>query len=159
MTRTAVGLSKVFIALLGLAALFVQTVLLPLQAAESAAMFPEAAFLQTPILVLGILFVLCGQVVLGCVWVLLSLVGEGAIFSTRAFKYVDAMIGALVVAPVPAIAAFVVIVVTANAGPPGLFLGALGVALACGALALVLVVMRGLLVKASEQARYLAEVV
>lgn len=159
MTRTAVLLSKVFIVLLILAGLLVQAVILPLQASVSAERFAEVAFLQAPVLTLCVLFVLCAQVVLGCVWILLSLVGRDAIFSARAFKYVDIMIGALLVAPVLAIAAFLSIVLTANAGHPSLFLLTLSACLACIALALVLVVMRGLLVKASAQESYLAEVV
>lgn len=159
MTRTAIGLSKVFIVLLALAGLLVQAVILPLQASQSAYLFPEAAFLQAPILTLCILFVLCGQVVLACVWVLLSLVRDAVIFTAPAFRYVDIMIGALIVAPILAVVAFFVIVVTANAGPPALFLLTAGAALGCITLALVLVVMRSLLVLASAQQSYLAEVV
>ena len=159
MTRTAIILSKLFIFLLVLSGLLVQAVLLPIQAGQSAQQFPEVAFLQAPILALGILFVACGQVVLGCVWVLLSLVRRDAIFSGRAFTYVDIMIGALVVAGAAIVVALLTIGLTANAGPPGIVFPAVGVALGCAALALVLVVMRGLLVRASEQEHYLAEVV
>lgn len=159
MTRTAIVLSKVFIVLLALAGLLAQAVFLPLQASLSASLFPEASFLHAPILTLCILFVLCGHVVLGCVWMLLSLVDRNTIFTSRAFVYVDVMIGALVVAPLLAVAAYVVIMVTAHAGPPGLVLLTLGATLGCITLALVLVVMRSLLVKASAQESYLAEVV
>lgn len=159
MTRAAIVLSKIFLVLVALAGLFVQVVLLPIQATESAAEFPEVDFLRIPILILGILFVVCGQVVVVCVWALLSLVRHDAIFSNRAFKFVDTMIGSLAVAAAIVIATLLILEVTADAGPPGLFVLAIGVAMGCAALALVLVVMRSLLVKASEQAQFLEEVV
>ncbi|AWB89744.1 DUF2975 domain-containing protein [Homoserinimonas hongtaonis] len=159
MTRAAIALSKVFLVLVALAGVFVQVVLLPIQAAESAAEFPEVEFLRIPILVLGILFVACGQVVVVCVWALLSLVRRDAIFSTRAFKYVDTMIASLALATAIVVAILLILQLTADAGPPGLVVLALGVATACAALALVLIVMRRLLAKASEQAQYLDEVV
>lgn len=159
MTRTAIVLSKVFLVLVALSGIFVQVVLLPIQGSESARDAPDLAFLHIPVLVLGILFVLCGQVVLACIWMLLSLVRHDAIFDRRAFKYVDTMIIALLVAAAIIVVTLLTLEVSADAGAPGLFVLALGVAMACTALALVLFVMRGLLVKASEQAQYLAEVV
>jgi hypothetical protein len=158
-TRTAIVLSKIFIALIVAAGIFVQSVILPIQASESAAADPELTFLRVPLLVMGILFVLCGQIVVICVWVLLSLVRRDVIFSSRAFRYVDTMIGALLSAAALIAIALLTMELTADAGEPGLFVLALGVACACAALALVVFVMRGLLVKASEQARYLDEVV
>jgi hypothetical protein len=158
-TRTAIIFAKAFILVIALAGLFLQAVLLPIQASQSADQFPELIFLQAPILALCILAVTCGQVVLGCVWVLLSLVSRDAIFSERAFRFVDIMVGALVAASATLITVLVTIGLAANAGPPGIVIPGAGLALCCAALALVLVVMRGLLVKATEQARYLAEVV
>src|SRR5690606_31472670 len=119
--------------LVALAGLFVQVVLLPIQATESAAEFPEVDFLRIPILILGILFVVCGQVVVVCVWALLSLVRHDAIFSNRAFKFVDTMIGSLAVAAAIVIATLLILEVTADAGPPGLFVLAIGVAMGCAA--------------------------
>ncbi|MFU8946366.1 DUF2975 domain-containing protein [Mycetocola zhadangensis] len=159
MTRTAIVLSKIFIAMIIAAGLFVQLVILPIQASESAAAHPDLEFLRIPLLVLGVLFVLCGQVVVLCVWVLLSLVRHEAIFSARAFTYVDIAIGALLAAAGLIVVALLTMELTADAGEPGLFVVALGVAFSCAALALVVYVMRGLLVKASEQAQYLDEVV
>ncbi|MET1052078.1 MAG: DUF2975 domain-containing protein [Mycetocola sp.] len=159
MTRTAILLSKAFLVLLFCAGLFVQTVILPIQAAESAAAYPELDFLRLPILIMGLLFVVCGQVVVVCVWVLLSLVRHDAIFTERAFRYVDVMIVSLLAAAALIVVALVTLEVTADAGPPGLFVLGLGVAFGCAALGLVVFVMRSLLVKASEQARYLDEVV
>lgn len=159
MTRIAIVLSKAFIIALLLMGLLMQAVLLPLLASQSAWRFPEVGFLQAPILILSILFVVCGQVVLACVWVLLSLVRRDAIFSGRAFRYVDVMIGALLVAGGIVVAVLLTLAMTANAGPPGVVYPGIVAAASCAALALILVVMRGLLVKASEQEHYLAEVV
>jgi small-conductance mechanosensitive channel len=159
MTRTAIVLSKVFILLMAAAGLFVQFVMLPIQAAESAADNPDLAFLRVPLLIAGVLFVFCGQVVLACVWMLLSLVRREVIFTVRAFKFVNIMIGALLVAAAVIVVALLTMELTADAGEPGFFVLALGLAFGCAALALVVFVMRGLLVKASEQASYLEEVV
>lgn len=159
MTRTAIVISKVFIALVVGSGLFVQIVILPIQASESAAAHPDLEFLRFPILLIGILFVLCGQVVVACVWALLSLVRRDAIFSPRAFRFVDIMIVALILAAGLIVIALLTLELTADAGEPGLFVLALGVAFGCAALGLVVFVMRSLLVKATEQARYLDEVV
>ena len=159
MTRTAIVLSKIFIALIIAAGMFVQFIILPVQASESAAANPNLEFLRVPLLVIGVLFVLCGQVVVCCVWVLLSLIRKDVIFSRRAFRYVDTMIGALLVGAALIFIALLTMELAADAGEPGLFVLALGVAFGCAALALVIFVMRGLLVKASEQAEYLDEVV
>lgn len=158
MTRAAIVLSKILISVLTVAGLLTQIVLLPVQASDSARLFPEVAFLQVPILTLGILFVACGQVVLASTWALLSLVARDAIFSTRSFRYVDVMIASLLVA-VGLVFAVLVIMAGAGASHPGVFYPGVAAASGCAALALVLVVMRGLLAKASEQERYLEEVV
>lgn len=159
MTRTAIALSKVLIVALAAGGVLVQVVLLPIQASQSAETFPDVAALRVPILAMCTLFVVCGQAVLVCIWVLLSMVRENSIFSERAYTYVNIMIGALAAAAVLPIAAFATIQLVAHAGPPTLFLLAFGAAIACGALALVLLVMRTLLAKASEQAQFMAEVV
>ena len=159
MTRTAIVLAKVFILVLMLGGLLTQAVMLPIAASQSAEQFPEVAYLQPPILALCILFVFCGQIVLGCVWMLLSLARRDSIFSGRAFGYVDVMIGALVVAAAVVIVVLLIIGFAAGSGTPGLVYPGIGASLGCVALALVLVVMRGLLVKASVQESYLAEVV
>jgi len=69
------------------------------------------------------------------------------------------MFGTLLVAGGIVVAVLLTLAMTANAGPPGVVYPGIVAAASCAALALTLVVMRGLLVKASEQEHYLSEVV
>lgn len=126
--------------------LVVQTVLLPLIWAdlENEAMPARIGF----VVILG-LGVLTMQVFAICVWRLLTLVRKGAVFSQRAFRYVDVIIGAIAAA---AVLTFALAVLLAPGGvAPGI------VGLICGAscvlmgMALLVVVMRRLLVQAIDR--------
>lgn len=126
--------------------LVVQTVLLPLIWAdlENEAMPARIGF----VVILG-LGVLTMQVFAICVWRLLTLVRGGAVFSQRAFRYVDVIIGAITAA---AVLTFALAVLLAPGGvAPGI------VGLICGAscvlmgMALLVVVMRRLLVQAIDR--------
>lgn len=126
--------------------LVVQTVLLPLIWAdlEGEAMPARIGF----VVILG-LGVLTMQVFAVCVWRLLTLVRRGAVFSQRAFRYVDVIIGAIAAA---AVLTFSLAVLLAPGGvAPGI------VGLICGAscvlmgMALLVVVMRRLLVQAIDR--------
>ncbi|WP_353987529.1 DUF2975 domain-containing protein [Ruicaihuangia caeni] len=159
MTNLAIVLAKVFIAVLFVIAVAAQVVVVPIAAAEAAEAGDGIEWMHMPFLVLGILFVACAEVVLWCIWRLLSMVRRDAIFSARAFKFVDAIIVALLLAGALIATVLLVRRFTGNAGPPGLFLLAFGAGIACAALALVVFVLRGLLLKAADQAQYLTEVV
>ncbi|MEH0639296.1 DUF2975 domain-containing protein [Streptomyces bottropensis] len=52
----------------------------------------------TPLRVITILGMVAAQVVLVCVWRLVTMVRRGTVFSDAAFRYVDAVIGAIVAA-------------------------------------------------------------
>ena len=99
----------------------------------------------------------CLEAALLALWVLLSMVRRGAIFSERAFRWVD------VISVAGGIAAVQVAALLAHAGEiddaPGLVLIAGGVAVAGAAFALLMVVMRGLLRNATVLRRELDEVV
>ena len=107
--------------------------------------------------VLGIAAIAFAEIALVALWVLLSMVRRGAIFDERAFRWVDVISVAGLVATV-LVAAFCV-----HAGElddaPGLVLIGLGVATGGAAFALVMVVMRGLLRSATVLRRELDEVV
>jgi Protein of unknown function (DUF2975) len=87
------------------------------------------------------------QVVLVCVWRLVTMVGRGTVFSHAAFRYVDVVIGAI------ASAALVWFAVTAVNAPgqrddPGVTLIMGGVGVAILGVALIVLVLRMLLAQA-----------
>ena len=140
---------RVLVVVLALALVFSQALILPLLAHESAKTFPEVAYLQVPFLVLAILAVACAQLVLWCVWMLLGMVRSDSIFTGRAFRYVEVIIWAAVAGGVILVSMQVVLGVVVGGGGPGVVLALVGGSLCCLALALLMLVMRGLLRKAT----------
>lgn len=118
---------------------------------------PEVLVLAVAYSVLGVAAIACVQVALVALWVLLSKVRRGAIFDERAFRWVD------VISVAGLIAAVLVAALCAHAGEvddaPGLVLIGLGVGIGGVAFALLMVVMRGLLRNATVLRRELDEVV
>ena len=101
----------------------------------------------TALRVITILGMLSIQVVLVCVWRLVTMVRRGTVFSPAAFRYVDVMIGAIVAA------ALVWFAVTAVNAPgqrddPGVTLIMGGVGVAILGVALMVLVLRMLLAQA-----------
>ena len=101
----------------------------------------------TPLRLITILGMVSVQVALVCVWRLVTMVRRGTVFSHAAFRYVDIMIGAIV------LAALVWFAVTAINAPgqradPGvtLIMGGIGVAIL--GVALIVLVLRMLLAQA-----------
>jgi Protein of unknown function (DUF2975) len=101
----------------------------------------------TPLRVITILGIGTAQVVLVCVWRLVTMARRGTVFSHAAFRYVDVIIGAIVAA------ALVWFAVTALNAPgqrddPGvtLIMGGIGVAIL--GVALIVLVLRMLLAQA-----------
>lgn len=118
---------------------------------------PEVLVLAVAYSVLGVAAIACVQVALVALWVLLSKVRRGAIFDERAFRWVD------VISVAGLIAAVLVAALCAHAGEiddaPGLVLIGLGVGIGGVAFALLMVVMRGLLRNATVLRRELDKVV
>ncbi|WP_405977042.1 DUF2975 domain-containing protein [Streptomyces sp. NBC_00158] len=99
----------------------------------------------TPLRVTVILGAVTVQVVLVCVWRLVSMVRRGTVFSHAAFRYVDAVIGAFVAADLLVFAVF--LLARPQMEPPGfLFLGGIGIGLI--GVALIVLVLRMLLAQA-----------
>ncbi|MYS69852.1 DUF2975 domain-containing protein [Streptomyces sp. SID5926] len=145
--------------------LFGQIVVIPTTASDEADRFPPYEPFAVPYATVAILGVACVQVALAAVWVLLGMVERDAVFSRRAFRWVDTVIGATVVATLLAFGVAVHLAV-AEIPTPGdgmRTLGALGAAVACvgagAAFAMLVVVMRGLLGKATALRGELARVV
>ncbi|MEU4025067.1 DUF2975 domain-containing protein [Streptomyces anulatus] len=101
----------------------------------------------TPLRVITILGIGAAQVVLVCVWRLVTMVRRGTVFSHAAFRYVDVIIGAIVAA------ALVWFAVTALNAPgqrddPGVSLIMGGIGVAVLGVALLVLVLRTLLAQA-----------
>lgn len=156
MSRAAGAVLQAALALALVLLLLVQVLLLPAQAADSARRFPEAAFLEVPVLVLAVAAVACVQVVVVCVMALLELVGQERIFDPTAFRYVDVFIGATTLASVLVLGTGLLI--SSTVGSPAAFTGGL-VAVGGAGAALLMIVMRALLRQATAQRAELAEVV
>ncbi|MEV4061324.1 DUF2975 domain-containing protein [Nonomuraea dietziae] len=143
---TVLALRAVLVALLA-GSVFVQTVMVPLLAIDMEELNADYAYLRTPLLVIVVLGVVTAQVVLVCVWRLVTMVRRGTVFSQAAFRYVHIVIGAVVAA---ALLMFALAVLLAPGEPvaPGIVLLICGAALAILGVALVVLVLRMLLAQA-----------
>ncbi|MBQ0963225.1 MULTISPECIES: DUF2975 domain-containing protein [Streptomyces] len=165
MHRLLIAALRAGIAAAVLLGLFGQIVVIPTTASDEVDRFPPYEPFAVPYATVAILGVACVQVVLGAVWMLLDMVERDAVFSRRAFRWVDTVIGATVVATLLAFGVAVHLAVAEIPSPDdGMqVLGALGAAVACvgagAAFAMLVVVMRGLLGKATALRSELAEVV
>ena len=151
-------LLKALIAVMLLLLLTSQIVVIPEVARITAIRNPDVAQLELPGIVGAVVFLLLVEVTLVCVWRLLSLVRAERIFSPDAFRYVDVILGALIAAGVLISASYVVILANRAVSLQLTLLAVLGVVVSA-ALALLVVVLRGLLRKALELEQDLAEVV
>ncbi|MFE7647163.1 DUF2975 domain-containing protein [Streptomyces phaeoluteigriseus] len=143
---TVLALRGVLVALLA-GSVLLQAVMVPLlgrdlDEADTDLAYPPAAFLVT--VVLGIV---TAQVVLVCVWRLVTMVRRGTVFSHAAFRYVHIVIGAFVAA---ALLMFTlgVLLAPGEAVAPGVVLLIGGAVMAILGVALVVLVLRMLLAQA-----------
>jgi len=155
--RITAALKALIVVLLALL-LATQIVLIPGVAVLAAERNPELAYLAGPGIVGGIVLVTLIELVLVCVWRLLSLVRQDRIFSPGAFLYVDIIMVTMAGSAVVIAGALVVLALGHAVNPSILLLGVVGVVIGI-ALALLVAVMRGLLRKALELEQDLSEVV
>ncbi|MEU4831349.1 DUF2975 domain-containing protein [Streptosporangium sp. NPDC023615] len=143
---TVLALRVVLVALIA-GSVFVQVVMVPLLARDMEGFNEEFAYLRTPLLVIIFLGVMTAQVVLVCVWRLVTMVRRGTVFSHAAFRYVHIVIGAIVVG---ALLVFALAVLLAPGEPvaPGVVLLICGASVAVLGVALVVLVLRMLLAQA-----------
>ncbi|RCV48511.1 DUF2975 domain-containing protein [Marinitenerispora sediminis] len=145
--------------------LFGQIVVIPTTAADEVARFPPYAPFAGPYVTVAIIGVACVQVAFAAAWMLLAMLGRDALFSPKAFRWVDVIIGATVVATLLAAGVAVHLAVAEIPSPTDNMqaIGALGAAVVTAgggaAFAMLLVLMRGLLRKATELQAEMAAVV
>lgn len=165
MHRFFIAALRAGIAVAILVGLFGQLVVVPATAAAEVDRFPPYAPFAVPYVTVAILGIACVQVALVATWMLLSMVRRGAIFTTRAFRWVDTIIGSALVATALALGVAIHLFVAAIPTPDdGMqVLSALVAAVACVgvgiAFAMLVVIMRNLLNKATELQTEMASVV
>ncbi|MFC8660986.1 DUF2975 domain-containing protein [Streptomyces sp. NPDC057199] len=165
MHRLFIAALRAGIAAAILVGLFGQIVVIPTTAADEVDRFPPYAPFATPYVTLAIIGVACVQVALVAVWMLLAMVRRGAIFSSLAFRWVDIVIGSSVVATLLAMGVaghlFVADIPSPDDGMDEL--SALGAAITSvgvgAAFAMLTVIMRSLLRKATDLQTEIAAVV
>lgn len=145
--------------------LFGQFVVIPGIAADEVARFAPYERIALPYTIVAILGVLCVQVALVAVWVLLGMLRRDTLFDRKALLWVDVVIGSTVAATLLGAGITVHLAVTdmpfANGNMEAV--GALGSAFLGTAMgtvfAMVLVLMRGLLRKATRLRTEMSEVI
>lgn len=160
MSRLAILALRILLVLVTVGLLFAQIVVIPIASLEFGEAFGSQA-VGIFYTVVGIASVVCVEVALVAIWVLLSMVNRDAIFSDRAFRWVDVIIGAGVVAMGLAIAVAVhmYFVVEPRLDAPGLIVLAGTGVLGAASFVALMIVMRGLLRSATALQGELAEVV
>ncbi|OEJ23655.1 ABC transporter [Streptomyces agglomeratus] len=143
---TVLALRAVLVVLLA-GSVFVQAVMVPLLAVDLNGLDPDFAYLRTPLLVIIVLGIVTVQVVLVCVWRLVTMVRRGTVFSPAAFRYVHVVIGAMVAAAL-VVFALAVVLAPGEAVAPGIVLLICGVVVAILGVALIVLVLRMLLAQA-----------
>jgi len=128
---------------------FVQAVMGPLLAID---LEDAPAGVRWPVVVILLLGVVVAQVVMVCVWRLLTLVRRGTVFSDAAFRYVDVVIGAVAVGAALFFALGVVLA-PGEAVAPGIVLLIGGAGGLVGGVALLVLVLRALLAQAVARDR------
>lgn len=107
----------------------------------------ELSHVHTPVTVITVLFLGAAQVVMVCVWRLLTMVERGTVFTRAAFRYVDLVTGAFVAGAL-LVFAVAALLAPGEAVPPGMVLITGGVGVAALGVALVVLVLRMLLAQA-----------
>jgi hypothetical protein len=141
---------RIVLAMVLAGSLFVQAVMVPLLAADLDGLDPDYAYLRTPLIVIAVLGIVTIQVVLVCVWRLLTMVRRGTVFSHAAFRYVDVVIGAVSAASLLTFGLGVTLA-PGEAVAPGVVLLIGGAGLLVAGVALIVLVLRMLLAQAVDR--------
>ncbi len=144
----AVVALRVFLVVLFAVLVLFQVMSLPGQFAHMAKEDPELAYLRWPLTIITIFWVLCIQAVVVSTWKLLTLVKKDQIFSKSSLVWVDVILWAIVAAW--ATLGAVSLYVASKADDPGLPLLIFLIDVIVTVAALLMVVMRALLRRATE---------
>lgn len=142
-------LLRVFLGVLLAVLLLLQVMSFPGQFAHMAEQSPERASLQWPLTALAIFLVGCVQAVVIATWNLLTLVRDDRIFSSASRVWVNVILWAIVAATSVVVAVF--LLVGFSADDPGAPLLLFSIAVILSVASLLMVVMRALLRRATEQ--------
>ena len=140
-------ITRIVLAMVLAGSVFVQLVMVPLLATDLNDLRPSYAYLRTPLLIIVVLGIVTIQVVLVCVWRLVTMVRRGTVFSDAAFRYVNVVIGAIAAASLLTFA-LGVLLAPGEAVAPGIVLLIGGAAVLVAGIALIVLVMRMLLAQA-----------
>lgn len=143
---TTQALRAVLVAALA-GSLFVQLVMVPLIFNDMDGADQDVLGLRAPLLTIIVLGIVTTQVVMVCLWRLVTMVRRGTVFSHAAFRFVDIIIAAIASASALMFTLGVVLA-PGEAVAPGIVLLIGGAATVIAGIALVVVVMRSLLVQA-----------
>ena len=138
---------RIVLAMVLAGSVFVQVVMVPLLAIDLDDLDPDYAYLRTPLLVIVVLGIVSIQVVLLCVWRLVTMVRRGTVFSHAAFRYVDVVIGAVAAASLLTFGLGVTLA-PGEAVAPGVVLLIGGAGVLVAGIALIVLVLRMLLAQA-----------
>ena len=143
MAKLTVGALRAVLVVVLAGTVFVQALMVWALATD-----PEDGTLPlTPLRVIAILGMVSVQVTVVCVWRLVTMVRRGTVFSHAAFRYVDAVIGAIVAAALLWLAV-TVLNAPGQRADPGVTVIMGGIALAILGVALIVLVLRMLLAQA-----------
>ena len=159
MKRSVILALRGVLVVIGLGLLAAQLWFFPVLSGELAYTYPEVAWLRWPMLVAVVCVIACVQVALASVWGLLSMVEDDSVFSTRAFRFIDVIVAAALGATIMVAVINAYMSFGLNANPPALMFGLTALTMGGAAVALLMVVMKGLLVKASTMQVELSEVI
>ncbi|GAB3683415.1 DUF2975 domain-containing protein [Angustibacter aerolatus] len=147
-TQRAVTALRLFLVVLfGVLVLF-QVMSLPGQFRYMTEQSPQDAYLRWPATVVTVFWVLCVEVVVVCTWRLLTFVRDDRIFSPASLAWVDGIVWAVGAAWATLVG--VLLYVGLHADDPGLPLLLFLVTTGVTVLGLLLLVMRALLLQATE---------
>jgi hypothetical protein len=154
MSQLVIRTLRALLVMLALGAIGAQTVIVFVVATHPEVDLADRAVAYS---VLGVAAIACVEVAFVAIWVLLSMVRRSVIFDERAFRWVD------VITIAGLVAAVLIAALCAHVGEiddaPGLILIGGGIGIGGVAFALLMVVMRGLLRSATMLRRELDEVV
>lgn len=146
MAKSTILVLQVVIALALAGSLVVQTVIVPLLWVD---LEGEALWGRIALVIIAVLGVLTLQVFAVCVWMLLTKVRRGSLFSPTSFRYVDVIIGAI--GAVAALALILAVLLAPGSTAPGVVALICGAALVLAGIALLVVVMKALLRQAIDR--------